>query len=126
MNQKTVGVVGTGKIGKILINILLGFNCKVKCFDVVRDAELVAKAPSVEYVEMVQNLYPVCDIISLHSPLLPSTLHMINAETIKMMKKGVMIINTSRGGLIDTLALIDALKTGQVGYAGLDVYENEQ
>ena len=124
MHDNTTGVIGTSKIGKILVNILLGFGCRVLCFDIYRDAEL-EKREGVTYVDTLEDLYPQCDIISLHSPLLPSTKHMIDAESLAKMKKGIMLINTSRGALIDTTALIDCLKSGQVGYAGLDVYEYE-
>ena len=117
-------MIGTGKIGKILVGILLGFQCKVLCFDIYPDPELMTRQ-GVKYVDSLDELYPFCDIISLHSPLLPTTKYMINSTSISKMKKGVMIINTSRGALIDTQALIDGLKSEQVGYAGLDVYEQE-
>ncbi|KAJ3321886.1 hypothetical protein HDV06_003752 [Boothiomyces sp. JEL0866] len=124
LHGKTVGVIGTGKIGKILCGILIGFGCKLVCYDIFRDKELLAN-PNVRYVDELDELYSVADIISLHSPLLPSTKHMINKESINKMKNGVMLINTSRGGLVDTLDLIDGLKSGKIGYAGLDVYEGE-
>ncbi|KAJ3372586.1 hypothetical protein HDU91_002546 [Kappamyces sp. JEL0680] len=124
MYGKTVGIVSTGKIGKLLINILLGMGCKIACYDVKPDDEL-RQREGVRYLDSLDELFPLCDVISIHSPLLPSTKHMICRESISKMKKGVMLINTSRGGLVDTEALIEGLKSGQVGYAGLDVYENE-
>ncbi|RKP18527.1 hypothetical protein ROZALSC1DRAFT_29799 [Rozella allomycis CSF55] len=125
MHGRTVGVIGTGKIGKILVNILIGLGCNVLCYDVYRDEELCHKQ-NVRYVDTVDEIYTSCDVISLHSPLLPDTKHMINDDAISKMKKGVMLINTSRGGLIDTMALIRGLKSGMVGSAGLDVYEGEE
>jgi len=122
---KTVGVFGTGKIGVCTINILRGFGCNVLCFDVYRSAE-VAAMTGVKYLDTLEELWPQCDIITLHAPLLPSTQHCVNAESLAKCKKGVMIINTSRGGLVDTQALLDALVSGQVGSAGLDVYEGEK
>ncbi|KAI8900959.1 D-isomer specific 2-hydroxyacid dehydrogenase [Globomyces pollinis-pini] len=124
MHAKTVGVVGTGKIGKLTINILLGFGCKILCYDVYRDQELLTK-PGVKYVDHLDELLSQSDIISLHAPLLESTKYLVNRDSIGKMKKGVMLINTSRGGLINTEALIDGIKSGQIGYAGLDVYEGE-
>jgi D-lactate dehydrogenase len=123
MRGKNVGVIGTGKIGRCTIDILLGFGCNVLAFDSYPDAEL-AKREGVSYVEL-DELFSLSDIITLHVPLFPETHHLINAETIRKMKDGVMLINTSRGGLIDTRALIDGLKTEKIGFAGLDVYEEE-
>jgi lactate dehydrogenase-like 2-hydroxyacid dehydrogenase len=123
MKGKTAGVVGTGKIGACLVSILLGFGCKVVCYDVYKNPTLLAN-PLVSYVEF-DDLLRQCDIISIHTPLLPSTVHMINSETIAKMKRGVMLINTSRGPLIDTSALIEGLKSGQIGSCGLDVVEGE-
>ncbi|OLY90980.1 D-lactate dehydrogenase [Cnuella takakiae] len=120
---KTVGVIGTGKIGKALCRILLGFGCNVLGFDLFVDREL--EAAGVQYLPLIELLQQA-DIISLHSPLNDQTRHMINSQTLKLMKKGVMIINTSRGALIDTRAVIEALKTCQVGYLGIDVYEQEE
>lgn len=125
LHGKTVGIFGTGKIGVCTINILRGFGCNVLCYDVYRSAE-VEKMTGVAYVDTLEELWPKCDIISLHAPLLPSTKHCINADSLAKCKKGVMIINTSRGGLVDTNALVDALVSGQVGSAGLDVYEGEK
>ena len=119
---KTVGVVGTGKIGAAFCKIMLGFGCKVIAFDIVKSDSLVKKG--VDY-QSLSNVLAHSDIISLHCPLTPETTHLINATTLSTMKKGVMLINTSRGGLIDTAAVIDALKTAQLGYLGIDVYEQE-
>jgi len=120
---KTAGVIGTGKIGRCLIDILLGFGCEVICFDIYKAQELLDN-PKVTYVEL-DELYRRSDLISLHAPATDSTYHMINSESISQMKKGVFIINTSRGVLVNTADLIEGLKSGQVGAAGLDVYEGE-
>ncbi len=123
MRGKTVGVVGTGKIGQCTIDILLGFGCEVLAFDKFPNDNLAARE-NVRYVEP-EELLSRSDIISLHVPLFPETHHFINASTIEQMKDGVMLINTSRGGLVDTRALIDGLKSQKIGSAGLDVYEEE-
>ncbi|MDF2190964.1 2-hydroxyacid dehydrogenase [Paraflavitalea sp. CAU 1676] len=123
LHGKTVGVIGTGKIGQVFIDIMLGFGCRVLAFDVVANRDLEAKG--VEYRPLV-TLLPDCDIISLHCPMNEQTKQIIGAQTLGMMKKGVMLINTSRGGLVDTRAAIDALKSGQLGYLGIDVYEQEE
>ena len=122
MHGKTVGVIGTGKIGLALIRIMLGFGCKVICYDPYPNPDV--EATDANYVPL-EKLWAESDIISLHCPLLPSTRHIINSNSLHQMKQGVMLINTSRGALIDTRAVIDALKTGKVGYLGLDVYEEE-
>ncbi|SMF01604.1 D-lactate dehydrogenase [Alteromonadaceae bacterium Bs31] len=119
---KTVSVVGGGRIGQSLIRIMKGFGCRVLCYDPMPSEEL--KETGVELVALEQ-VWSDSDIISLHCPLLRSTYHIINSNSLSQMKKGVMLINTSRGGLIDTPAIITALKTGKVGYLGLDVYEEE-
>jgi D-lactate dehydrogenase len=124
MNGKTVGVMGTGKIGAILVKILHGFGCKILTFDTSEDETLVEK-----YGVCYTNCKTLCsesDIISLHVPLTPSSKHLINAKHISLMKPGVMLINTSRGGLVDTKAVIQGLKSGKVGYFGMDVYEEEE
>lgn len=123
MQGKTVGVVGTGRIGQVLCRILQGFGCRILAYDTFPDATL--RDSGVEYVDL-PAIYARSDILSLHCPLTPETRHMIDAKAIESMKKGVMIINTSRGPLIDTVAVIAALKTGKIGYLGLDVYEEEQ
>ncbi|MCA9399249.1 MAG: 2-hydroxyacid dehydrogenase [Candidatus Omnitrophica bacterium] len=123
MHGKTVGVVGTGKIGKCLISILKGFGMTVLVYDPFPDEDY-AKKENIDYVEL-NDLYASSDIISLHCPLFKATYHLINEKSIQQMKKGVMIINTGRGGLIETNDLIDGLKSGKIGSAGLDVYEEE-
>lgn len=122
MHGKTVGVIGTGKIGVCFINIMKGFGCKVIAYDPNESVQV--KALGVEY-KTKDELYAESDIISLHCPLTNDTHHIINQQAIEKMKKGVMIINTSRGGLVDTLAIIAGLKSEKVGYLGLDVYEEE-
>ena len=124
LHGKTVGIIGAGKIGKILAKIMTGFGCHVLLNDLNCDTNLI-KELGCQFVSL-DELFVKSDIISLNVPLTPETRHFINADTLKKMKKGVMLINTGRGGLIDTKALITALKTGHVGNAGLDVYEEEQ
>ncbi|MEK6236653.1 MAG: 2-hydroxyacid dehydrogenase [Planctomycetales bacterium] len=123
MRGKTVGVVGTGKIGRCAVNILLGFGCRVVAVDKFPDQDW-ATDRGVEYVDM-ETLLRESDIITLHAPLFPETHHLIDAAAIERMKPGAMLINTSRGGLVDAKALIQGLKSGKVGAAGLDVYEEE-
>jgi D-lactate dehydrogenase len=123
MHAKTAGVIGTGKIGKCLIHILAGFGCRILAHDMYPDAQLVERS-GVRYVPL-DELLAESDVISLHAPLTRETRHMIGAEAIAKMKRGVMLINTSRGALIDTPALLEGLKSGQIGNAGLDVYEEE-
>jgi D-lactate dehydrogenase len=123
MYEKTAGIVGTGKIGKILAGILRGFGMEVLVYDKFPD-EQWASAAGMKYVGL-EDLYKKSDIISLHCPLTPETHYMINSETLAMMKSTVMIINTGRGGLIDSKALIKVLKAKKIGSAGLDVYEEE-
>ena len=120
---KTVGVIGTGNIGKAFCRIMLGFGCKVLAFDIIADKEL--ESVGVQFLPLIELLQQ-SDIISLHCPLNEQTKHIINNDTIKMMKQGVMLINTSRGTLINTAAVITALKSGQIGYLGIDVYEQEE
>lgn len=123
MHGKIVGVVGTGQIGRCTINILRGFGCRILAVDKYPDKALLA-CPDVQYVDQ-EVLLRESDIITLHVPLFPSTYHLIDQAAIEQMKPGVMLINTSRGGLVDTRALIAGLKTGKIGSAGLDVYEEE-
>ena len=123
MRGKTVGVVGTGKIGRCALDILAGFGCRLLASDKFPD-EALASRLGMHYVEL-DELLAESDIISLHAPLTPETQHMIDAAAIEKMKDGMMLINTSRGALIDTQALINALKSGKIGFAGLDVYEEE-
>ena len=119
---RTVGVVGTGRIGRCVAEILLGFGCRVLAFDPTPEPELIRRG--VSYVPL-DELLAASDIVTLHCPLTPATRHIIDASAIARMKRGAMLINTSRGGLIDTPAVIAALKTGQLGHLGLDVYEEE-
>ncbi|MBV9489749.1 MAG: 2-hydroxyacid dehydrogenase [Verrucomicrobia bacterium] len=123
LHGKTVGLIGTGKIGKATTRILgPGFGCHLLGYDPLLDEECVRFG--LRYVSLPE-LFAQSDIVSLHTPLFPETFHLINQSTIAQMKPGVMLINTSRGALIDTPAVIEALKTGQIGYLGLDVYEEE-
>ncbi len=120
---KKVGVIGTGKIGETFAKLMVGFGCMVLAFDPFVNKNLEEKA--VTYLPLI-DLLPQCEIVSLHCPLNEHTRHLINKETISMMKRGVMLINTGRGALIDTSAVILALKSGQLGYLGMDVYEQEE
>ncbi|GAB3269560.1 2-hydroxyacid dehydrogenase [Parahaliea aestuarii] len=121
MYGKTVGVIGTGKIGLIMTGILTGLGCKVIAFDPSPAKNLPADA---SYVDLAE-LYAQSDIVTLHCPLTADTHHLINGAALAAMKNGVMLINTSRGALIDTRAAIEGLKSGHIGYLGLDVYEEE-
>jgi len=119
----TAGVVGLGAIGKCCAEILRGFGMRVLGYDVRPDLTF-AERTGVELVTL-ESLLAQSDIISLHTPLVPDTYHLINRERILLMKQGVMLINTSRGALVDAAALIEGLKSGRIGAAGLDVYEEE-
>ena len=123
IHGKTVGVIGTGKIGKVFIQIMKGFGTNVLAYDVYPD-ENASKELGFEYVSL-DELYAKSDIISLHCPLTPETENIINEESIKKMKTGVVLINCSRGKLIDTTSLIKEMETGKIGGVGLDVYEDE-
>lgn len=123
MYGKTVGIVGTGKIARVLIHILKGFGMEVLAYDIYPDAKYAMDA-GITYTTL-DELYRRSDIISLHCPLTDETRYMINEESIAGMKDNVMIINTGRGQLINTNALIEGLKNKKIGYAGLDVYEEE-
>lgn len=123
LHGKTVGVIGTGKIGEIFCKIMLGFGCKVKAFDLIANRDL--EAMGVVYMPLLKVIAD-SDIISLHCPLNEQTKHIINSDSMKVMKKGTMLINTSRGALVDTKAVIEALKKGDLGYLGIDVYEQEE
>ncbi len=124
LHGKTVGLIGTGRIGRAAASIFRGFGCRVLAYDVKPDAAIVTDA-AVQYADL-QTLYEEADILSLHVPLTPATHHMIDEKALSTMKRGVMLINTGRGALIDSRALIAALKTGHIGAAGLDVYEEEE
>ncbi len=123
LKGKTVGVVGTGKIGAHFCRIMRGFDCEVLAFDVRRDESLADAG--VHYVEL-DELWARSHIISLHCPLTPQTRHIVDQESLGRMRDGVMLINTSRGELVDTQALIEALKHRKLGSVGLDVYEEEE
>ncbi len=122
LHGQTAGVVGTGRIGCVVARILHGFGLRVLAHDLVPAQEL--RELGVHYVPLAELLRE-SDIVTLHCPLVPETHHLINAEAVRQMKPGVMLINTSRGPLIDTQAVIQGLKSGQIGCLGLDVYEEE-
>ncbi len=122
MHGTPAGIIGAGKIGRVVAKILNGFGCELYVYDPNKNEELAAMG--VNFVDL-DELYRKSYIISLHCPLTPQTNHLIDAEAINKMRDCVMLINTSRGGLIDTMAAIDGLKSGKIGYLGLDVYEEE-
>lgn len=121
---KVCGIVGTGKIGAVVARIMHGFGCRLLAFDLTPNESLATEL-RIRYTELPE-LYREADIISLHIPLTPISHHLLNAAAFAQMKPGVVLINTGRGALVDSRALIDALKRGQVGAAGLDVYEEEE
>ncbi|PPL01661.1 2-hydroxyacid dehydrogenase [Parapedobacter indicus] len=123
LHGKVIGIVGTGNIGKAFARIMRGFGCELLAYDLYEDDAL--KTAGVKYVPLSQ-LFNRADVISLHCPLTPDTNHLINRETLKLMKPRVMIINTSRGGLIDTAAVLEGLRSKHIGYLGIDVYEQEE
>ena len=122
LHNRTVGIIGTGKIGAVVARILNGFGCRILAYD--RQANPEVEALGGKYVSLT-DLFSEADIITLHCPLLHETYHMINQYALNLMKPGVMLINTSRGALVDTQDVVEALKSGKVGYLGLDVYEEE-
>jgi len=119
LNGKTVGVIGAGNIGSVFIRIMQSFGCRVLAYDIVP-----LDLPGVQFVPL-DDLLRASDIVSLHCPLTPDTQHLINADRLALMKPGVTLLNTGRGALLDTRAVIAALKTGHIGLLGLDVYEEE-
>ena len=119
IHSKTVGIIGLGNIGQCLAKILNGFGSRVIAYD-----PFIEKLDNVELLNL-NEVFALSDIISLHCPLNKETHHMINTNTIQLMKEGVMLINTSRGAVIDTKSVIAGLKTKKIGYLGLDVYEEE-
>jgi D-lactate dehydrogenase len=123
MNGKTAGVIGTGQIGEIVIKILHGFGCTILAYDKVQNKRVEEKYNTI-YTDL-DTLYKQSDIITLHAPLTEETRYLINKTSIEKMKDGVMLINTSRGALVNTKNVIAGLKTGKIGYLGLDVYEEE-
>jgi D-lactate dehydrogenase len=120
---KTVAVIGTGNIGEVFCRIMKGFGCRVVAFDVRKNETLLREG--IEYMAL-DELLPLSDIVSLHCPLNEHTKYLINNDTIRLMKDSVMLINTSRGGLIDTRTVVKGLKTGKIGSLGIDVYEQEE
>ncbi len=120
---KTVGVIGTGQIGGVFCKIMQGFGCNIVAFDKYPNETL--KQTGVVY-DTLDNVLMHADIVSLHCPLTTETKHLIRKETLALMKKGAMLINTGRGALVDTKSVIHALKTGNLGYLGIDVYEQEE
>jgi D-lactate dehydrogenase len=122
LHGRTVGIIGTGTIGTVFARIMSGFGCDLLASDPYPNEE--CRRLGVAYVER-EELFARADIVVLHCPLTPDTRHLVNRSSLGLMRDGVMIINTSRGALIDTLAAIEGLKTGKVGYLGLDVYEEE-
>lgn len=121
LKDLTVGVIGTGRIGRTVIQNLSGFGCKLLAYDLYESEEVKQSA---EYVTL-EEMWQQADVITLHAPLTEENHHMIGRDTIAKMKDGVVIINTARGGLIDSEALIEGIEAGKVGAAGLDVVENE-
>lgn len=122
LHNMTVGVIGTGKIGRAVIRDLNGFGCRIYAYDLHRD-ETVEKMA--EYVDNPEEIYEKCDLLTLHMPLFENNFHMIDEKAVSKMKDGVVLINTARGGLMDTRALIDGLESGRIGALGLDVIEDE-
>ena len=122
IGSMTVGVIGTGKIGAQVIKYLTGFGCRILAYDMYPNAAL---KDVVEYVEL-DELFAKADMITLHTPLLDSTYHLVNAETIAKMKDGVVLINCARGELMDTTSLIEGIESGKIGALGLDVVEGER
>ena len=123
LSGKTVGVVGTGKIGRAFCNIMLGFGCNIIAFDIKESNEM--KQKGVEY-KSFELLLLESDIISIHCPLTDDTRHLFNKVAFDILQKGTMLINTSRGAIIHTVDAIEALKNGHLGYLGIDVYEGEE
>jgi D-lactate dehydrogenase len=122
LRSRRVGIIGTGKIGMIVARILRGFGCSLRAYDPFPADEV--RDLGVRYVDL-DTLLDECDIVTLHCPLTPETYHLLDADAFAKMRRGAMLVNTSRGGLVDAPALVDALKSGQVGSVALDVYEEE-
>jgi D-lactate dehydrogenase len=122
LHGKTVGVIGTGRIGAVVVRILRGFGCAVLVADPAPNPEVIALGAR---CVPVSELWPACDVVTLHCPLTPATHHLVDAAAITAMRPGVVLLNTSRGGVVDSRALLDGLKSGRVGAVGLDVYEEE-
>ena len=124
LHQKTVGIIGTGRTGSVLAKILHGFGCRLLGYDIEENKELIEKY-NLQYVDL-KTLCRSSDIISIHTPLNTDTKYLINREMLNEMKAGVMLINTARGGVINTDHVLEALDNGKIGYLGLDVYEREK
>jgi len=124
LNKKTVGIIGTGKIGSVMCKIMHGFGCNLLGFDIQENSSL-SSLYNLRYTTL-KDLCEQSDIISLHVPLNSETQHLINEELISEMKEGVIIINTARGSVINTVDVIEGLKKGKIGALGIDVYENEK
>jgi len=122
LHGRTAGVIGTGKIGECVAQILKGFGCRLLGYDVVQNE--VCASLGMEYVGL-EELFTASDIVTLHCPLTADTKHLIDETSLQRMKDGVMLINTSRGAIVDTKAAIDSLKSGKLGWLGIDVYEEE-
>lgn len=122
LRDKTVGVCGTGRIGTAVVKLLSGFGCKILAYDDDPNEEVTLLA---SYVDTREELFRFSDILTLHVPLMPSTYHLIDQNALEMMREGVFLINTSRGALIDTPAVVEALKNRKVGFLAIDVYEEE-
>ncbi|WP_417749709.1 2-hydroxyacid dehydrogenase [Rosistilla oblonga] len=123
LHGKTFGLIGTGEIGRVVAKIMSGFGCRIVAYDPYPNQQW-ADDSDVQYVEL-DALLEQSDVISLHCPLTPDTHHMIDAAAVQKMKPGVMLINTSRGAIVETQAVIDALKSSKIGSLGIDVYEEE-
>lgn len=119
---RTVGIIGTGKIGSVVAQIMSGFGCRLLAYDLFPNQG--CRKLGVQYVSLA-DLYAQSHVVTLHCPLTPETHHLIDAEALEQMRRGVMLVNTGRGALIDTAAVIAALKSGKIGTLGLDVYEEE-
>lgn len=124
LHGKTVGIIGTGRIGSTLIRILQGFDCHLLAYDIRKDSDLIESC-KVEYVTLPE-LCGQSDIISIHTPLNAQTKHMIGKDMIRLMKKGVMLINTGRGGCVNSEDVLEFLENGHIGFFGADVYEKEK
>ena len=123
LHDSTIGIIGTGQIGTVVAQIMQGFGCQVLAYDPYPNPQL--EEGGLRYVSL-EKLLAGSDIVSLHCPLTPETYHLINSQTLRQMKQGAMLINTSRGALLDTASIILALKSGKIRYLGLDVYEEEE
>ena len=124
LHDRTMGIIGTGQIGAVVAQIMQGFGCHILAYDPYPNPVLEA-SELLRYVSL-EELLSGSDIVSLHCPLTPDTYHLINSQTLRQMKHGAMLINTSRGALLDTASIILALKSGKIRYLGLDVYEEEE